>query len=98
MLDWFFHVLVLVFMNLVHLFIIIFLLFLPFASHGQTSLWQVSNGKNIKIARDMKNTGNRLPSCSCFFFAYLAKKKIIIIAAIIVVKKTSKFVQIGAGV
>ena len=27
----------------------------------------------------MKNTGNRLPSCSCFFFAYLAKKKIIII-------------------
>ena len=46
----------------------------------------------------MKNTGNRLPSCSCFFFAYLAKKKIMIIAIIIVVKKTSKFVQIGAGV
>ncbi|MFQ3171295.1 MAG: hypothetical protein ACI9DG_001329 [Oleispira sp.] len=46
MLDWFFYVLVLVFMNLVRLSIITFLLFLPFASHAQTSLWQVSNGKN----------------------------------------------------
>ena len=40
----------------------------------------------MKIARDMKNTGNRLPSCSCFFFAYLAKKKITIIAITIAVK------------
>ncbi len=58
---------------------------------------KVNNGNVIKIANEIINTGNRLPSCSCFFFAYLAKKKITIIAIIIVVKKMSKFVQIGAG-
>ena len=58
----------------------------------------VKSGSPIKISIEIIKTGNCLPSCSCFFFANFIKKNTKIIAIIKVVKKTSKFVQIGAGV